>query len=144
MKTNPNSVTMKKTMILVIGMVILISCKDKLNPIGKWDDNIKLSTKSVELTAQADSVTITTEGDWWWVDGISFQDSTYSYYNREDINLESDAYSIKEDAFTVERRDKNTLFVRLNENNTGTERTMLIGLEAGDYFDHVSIQQAAN
>jgi len=135
---------MKKTMILVIGMFILISCKDKENPIGKWDDNIKLSTKSVELTAQADSVTITTQGDWWWIDGISFQDSTYSYYNREDINLESDAYSIKEDAFTVERRDKNTLFVRLKENNTGAERTMNIGLEAGDYFDHVSIKQAAN
>jgi len=135
---------MKKTMILVIGMFILISCKDKENPIGKWDDNIKLSTKSVELTAQADSVTITTQGDWWWIDGISFQDSTYSYYNREDINLESDAYSIQEDAFTVERRDKNTLFVRLKENNTGAERTMNIGLEAGDYFDHVSIKQAAN
>lgn len=131
-------------MFLVIGMVMLVSCKDKVNPIGKWDDIIKLSTKSVELTAQADSVTITTQGDWWWVDEISFQDSTYSYYNREDINLESDAYSITEDAFTVERRDKNTLFVRLKENNTGAERTMSIGLEAGDYFDHVNIQQAAN
>lgn len=131
-------------MFLVIGMVMLVSCKDKVNPIGKWDDIIKLSTKSVELTAQADSVTITTQGDWWWVDEISFQDSTYSYYNREDINLESDAYSITEDAFTVERRDKNTLFVRLKENNTGAERTMSIGLEAGDYFDHVNIKQAAN
>lgn len=136
--------TMKKAMVLVFGIFILISCKDNENPIGKWDDVIKLSTKSVELTARADSVTITTRGDWWWVDGISFQDSTYSYYNREDINLESDAYSINEDAFTVERRDKNTLFVRLKENNTGAERTMLIGLEAGDYFDHVSIKQAAN
>ena len=144
MQTNPNFVTMKKTLFLVIGMVILVSCKNKDNPIGKWNDIIKLSTKSVELTAQADSVTITTQGDWWWVDGISFQDSTYSYYNRKDINLESDAYTITEDDFTVERRDKNTLFVRLNENHTGAERTMLIGLEAGDYFDHVSIKQAAN
>ncbi|GET22376.1 hypothetical protein [Prolixibacter denitrificans] len=135
---------MKKTMFLVIGIFILSSCKDNENPIGKWDDIIKLSTKSVELTAQADSVTINTQGDWWWVDGISFQDSTYSYYNRTDINLESDAYTITEDDFTVERRDKNTLFVRLKENNTGAERTMLIGLEAGDYFDHVNIQQAGN
>lgn len=131
-------------MVLVIGIFILVSCKDKENPIGKWNDNIKLSTKSVELAARADSVTITTEGDWWWIDGILFQDSTYSYYNREDINLEADTYTITEDDFTIERRDKNTLFVRLKENNTGIERTMKIGFEAGDYFDNVNIKQAAN
>ena len=92
----------------------------------------------------ADSVIVTTEGDWWWIDGILFEDSTYSYYHREDINLESDSYSIKEDCFIVERRDKNTLFVKLNENKTGNGRIMNISLEAGNYFDYVNIKQAAN
>ncbi len=135
---------MKKIILPFIGLFIMISCSDKKDPIGKWDDNIKLSTKSVEFTAKADSVTISTKGNWWWIDGITFENSRYSYYQREDINLESESYSIKEDQFTVERRNKNTLFIKLNENNTGKERSMHISLEAGDYFDYVNIKQAAN
>ncbi len=130
-------------MVLAMSFFILISCSDKEDPIGKWDDIIKLSTKNVNLTAKIDSVTITTEGDWWWINGIAFEDSTYSYYNRDDINLESDYYSIKEEHFVVERQDKNTLFVKIFENNTGTERQMNISLEAGNYFDYVTIIQSA-
>jgi len=130
-------------MVLAMSFFILISCSDNEDPIGKWDDIIKLSTKNVNLTAKTDSVTITTEGDWWWINGIAFEDSTYSYYNRDDINLESDYYSIKEEHFVVERQDKNTLFVKIFENNTGTERQMNISLEAGNYFDYVTIIQSA-
>lgn len=135
---------MKKIMILFLGLLILSSCSDKEEIDGKWDDNIKLSTKNVELTSKIDSVTITTEGDWWWIDAVSFEDSTYSYYGREDINLESDAYSISEEQFLIERRDKNTLFIKLEENNTGKERVMNITFEAGDYFDYVTIKQVVN
>jgi len=135
---------MKNAMILTLGIIILSSCSDKEEIIGKWDDNIKLSTKNVELTSKTDSVTITTEGDWWWIDAISFEDSTYSYYGREDINLESDSYSIIEEQFLVERRDKNTLFVKINENNIEKERVMNITFEAGDYFDYVNIKQSGN
>ena len=131
-------------MILTLGIIILSSCSNKEEIIGKWDDNIKLSTKNVELTSKTDSVTITTEGDWWWIDAISFEDSTYSYYGREDINLESDSYSIIEEQFLVERRDKNTLFVKINENNIEKERVMNITFEAGDYFDYVNIKQSGN
>jgi hypothetical protein len=90
---------MKKIMILFLGLLILSSCSDKKVIDGKWDDIIKLSTKNVELTSKIDSVTITTEGDWWWIDAVSFEDSIYSYYAREDINLESDSYSISEEQF---------------------------------------------
>jgi len=131
-------------MILFFGLFILSSCSDKEVIDGKWDDNIKLSTKSVELTSKLDSVTITTEGDWWWIDAVSFEDSTYSYYGRKDINLESDSYSIIEEQFLIERRDKNTLFIKIDENNTGNERVMNITFEAGDYFDYVTIKQAGN
>jgi hypothetical protein len=135
---------MKKAMILFVSIFVIISCSDKEDPIGQWDDNIKLSTKNVDFAVNTDSVTISTEGSWWWIDGISFEDSTYMYYLREDINLESDSYLIKENDFVVERRDKNTLFVKIFENNTGKERTLTITLEAGDYFDRVYINQAAN
>ena len=134
---------MKKTLALIISIFFLLSCADKQDPEGLWDDIIQLSTKSARLKATTDSVTITTGGDWWWINGIEFNDSTYIYYNREDIDLESDNYSIQENCFLVERRDKNTLFVQLDENTIGNERSMIISLEAGDYFDTLVIHQEA-
>jgi hypothetical protein len=134
--------TLNKTIILIAGILIMISCS-KEDPIGKWEDNIKLSIKNIDLTAGPDSILITTKGNWWWIDCISFKDSIYSYYNREDINLESDFYFIKEDCFLLERRNKNALFVQLTENKTGRVRLMQITLQAGNYFDYVKIKQAA-
>jgi hypothetical protein len=134
---------MKKAIILMLGIFFFISCADKFDPIGDWDDNIKLSTKNVSLTGETDSILITTKGNWWWIGGVTFNDSTYHYYGREDINLESDSYSITEDGFLVERRSKNSLFVKINANNTGSERVMTITLQAGNYFDAVTIKQAA-
>ena len=137
---------MKKIMILILGILIFTSCSDSDNEeiIGKWGDIIKLSINNVELTSHTDSVTITTKGDWWWIDSISFNDSTYGYYGREDVDLESNYYYIVEEHFLVEKRDKNTLFVKINDNNTGDERIMDITFEAGDYFDYVRIKQAGN
>lgn len=135
---------MKKILIIFFSFFLLSSCSDKEEIEGKWDDNIKLSTKNVNLSSKIDSITITTGGSWWWIDSVSFQDSIYGYYTREDIKLDADFYSITEDQFLIEKRNKNTLFVKLNKNNTGKERIMNITFEAGDYFDYVSIKQAAN
>ena len=131
---------MNKVILLILTIVLVSACN---NEDGKWDDIIKLSTKNVEFGVKADSVVITTEGDWWWINMIELNDSIYCYYNNENIDLESDSYTIIEDDFTVERRDKNTLFIKMEENLTGEERVLIIGLEAGDYFDHVIITQAA-
>ena len=135
---------MSKAIISFLVFFLVTSCSDKKDPIGKWDDIIKLSTREVKLSAGADSATITTEGNWWWVNGISFNDSTYIYYDNDDVDLESDSYTIVEDDFVVERRDKNTLFVKLGENTTGNERLMNISLEAGDYFDYLNVEQSAD
>ena len=56
----------------------------------------------------------------------------------------ADKYSIKKDCFLVERRDKNTLFVRVDANPLNVIRTITIGFEAGDYFDRVTITQKAD
>ncbi len=128
---------------LVAFLCISISaCEDKEEPIGKWSDNIKLSTRSADLSADIDSVAITTQGDWWWIDGIKLQDSSYHYYGREDIDLESDSYSILEESFIVERRNKTELFIKMMENTSGVDRTLHIYLQAGNYFDYVAINQA--
>jgi hypothetical protein len=135
---------MTKAIILILSIFFMLACADKYDPDGKWDDNIKLSTKNVVLTAEEDSILITTKGNWWWIDAITFNDSTYQYYHREDINIELDSYSIKDDGFLIERRNKNALFVKLNENKSGGVRVMRISLQAGNYFDAITIKQAAN
>lgn len=44
----------------------------------------------------------------------------------------------------MERRDKNTLFVKVNENPLQVQRVIIVELEAGDYFDSVTITQNLN
>lgn len=125
---------------VVILTSIMYSC-DKKDPLGKWSDNIKLSAKTAEFSSNADSVKITTQGTWWWVCDITVNDTTY--YNFEDINLESYNYSIQESGILVERRDTTTLFIKADANKTGAIRKITVGLEAGDYFDRVTVTQAA-
>jgi hypothetical protein len=136
--------TMSKASLFILTVFILASCTKEEKPIGIWDDIIQLSTKSAEFSANKDSVIITTGGDWWWINDISFEDSIYSYYNRKDVNMQSESYSINEEYFRIERRNKNTLFIEIDKNDTGKERLMSITLEAGDYFDYVKVKQKAN
>ena len=135
---------MNKILILILSTFMIASCSIKETPDGIWEDNIHLSTKNVAFSSGEDSVSITTGGVWWWITALTFNDSTYNYDGREDLNLESESYSIKEEDFIVERRDKNTLFVKFNQNKTQYERVMIIYLEAGDYFDSVKIKQSSN
>ncbi len=88
-------------------------------------------------------MSITTQGSWWWIDQISVNDSSYSYYNNEVVDLEADSYTINESFFVVERRNKTTLFIQMDKNTSGEERIMNLVLEAGNYFDYVTVKQAA-
>ncbi len=133
---------LKPLLSLSITTLILISCvKEELKPIGQWDDIIKLSTKNATLKAESDSVLLTTDGSWWWINSITLEDSTYSYYNSTQINMEASSYSIDESDFKIEKRDKTNLFIKLNRNTTDKERVLKIVLQAGNYFDYVSIKQ---
>ena len=131
--------TMKRILFLnliIVSVITFFSCSENK---GIWQDNIHLSTKAVEFSASGDSVIIKTGGTWWWISNVAV-DSTY-YYNFTDVNLQADNYSIKQDCFIVERRDKNTLFIKVNANPLNVKRIIGIGLQAGDYFDGVTITQ---
>ena len=123
--------------LLFVSFITIYSCSEKKE--GDWDDNIKLSTKAVEFSALSDSVTIKTGGSGWWISDISVN-SNY-IYNFNGINIESDSYIIKQDCFWVERQDKNTLFIKVAENTLNVQRIITVGLQAGDYFDRVTITQ---
>ncbi|MBP8945629.1 MAG: BACON domain-containing protein [Paludibacteraceae bacterium] len=123
--------------LLIVSFITIYSCSEK--KVGDWDDNIKLSTKAVEFSALSDSVTIKIGGSGWWVSDVSVNSDWF--YGFKDINLEADSYTIQQDCFVVERRDKNTLFIKVDENPLNVQRIITVGLEAGDYFDRVTITQ---
>jgi hypothetical protein len=132
---------MKKVLILnlltLLIAFVLFSCTKKKT--GDWDDIIQLSTKTAEFNANGDSIIITTKGSWWWIKEISVDDSTNSNFNG--VNILSDHFKIAGDSYVVERRNSNTLFVSLETNPKKTLRIFKIFLEAGDYFDGVTITQ---
>jgi hypothetical protein len=115
----------------------LFSCTQEKT--GSWDDIIQLSTKTAEFNAVGDSVIITTKGSWWWIIGISVDDSIRLDF--KGVNVLSDHYKIADDCYVAERRNSNTLFIRLDANPKKTLRIVKIALEAGDYFDMVTITQ---
>jgi hypothetical protein len=109
---------------------------------GKWNDIIKLSTKQATFQANGDSIEILTKGDWWWITDVSVNNNWF--YNFQNINREDDSYKIIQDCFDVERRNKKSLFIKVDTNKSNTQRIITVGLEAGDYFDRVTITQKPN
>jgi len=126
---------------LLAATAALGSCTETKDE-GDWDDNIQLSQKTAQFKAVGDSVIITTKGDWWWVDGVTVVGQ--KYYIFPDVDIEADSYVMADDGFIVERRNKTTLVIKLDANSLNTERVVRVGLEAGDYFDSVTIIQNAS
>ncbi|MDX8338745.1 hypothetical protein SLH46_06105 [Draconibacterium sp. IB214405] len=130
-----------KKLLLLFSLFTIISCNDKESPIGIWEDNIKLSQKEVEFDANENSVTITTEGEWWWITDVRFNGT---YINLEDQDTNSDDFIIEETEFKIERKNATEIYITMSENTGDTERELGIELEAGDYFDHIKVTQSAN
>ncbi|MFB6317061.1 hypothetical protein [Saccharicrinis sp. FJH54] len=130
---------MKQRIFIIFVMTVLIAACTEREPIGKWDDIIKLSTKSLNFSSNGDSATITTEGTWWWITDVAVD--TAWFYNF-DVNQESlTEYVIQDSCFYLERKDAKNLFIRIDPNPTDLSRIIRIGLEAGDYFDGITITQ---
>jgi len=117
---------------LLFVLLLLLSC-------GRWSDNIKLSTKSAEFSGLGDSIVVTTKGTTWWLSEITI-DST-EFYDFKSIDIHADNFLIKHDCVTFQRRNRSTMFIKLDPNPLPVNRIVIIGLEAGDYFDRVTIKQ---
>ncbi|WP_348811567.1 hypothetical protein [Flavobacterium maritimum] len=136
---------MKKIIIygfLAIIGIFMLSCTKSADEdiIGKWDDNIKLSQKTATLSSNLNSITITTESIYWWLDGISLDNNKIDLSN---IDRHSKNFVITNSDFQVERKeDGKKIIITLNQNNTNSERILVISMQNGDYYDGVKIIQA--
>lgn len=125
---------------LIIGFILMsYSCSKTQFNDGDWDDCIKLSAKNVQFSSSEDSVIVKTGGSSWWLTHISVNNDCF--YSFENVNPTADKFLIKLDCFVIERRDRHTLYIKLEENPLNVQRIVTIGLEAGDYFDRIRITQ---
>ena len=134
---------MKKLLFGIFPILFLtqISCDSK-EPDGKWDDNIKLSEKELSISAEINSVVITTEGTGWWIHGIGLNDDWN--YDLNSIDTTKKNFVIEEDEFTIERKNATEIHISMTQNETGFERVLVIGLQAGNYADGIKITQTAD
>lgn len=129
---------MKKTYIyltfLFLG-IALNSCKR----IGKWDDNIKLSTKEFILEPSQSSYTITTQSTNWWLNGIKLNGN---HVDISSIDNLSKNFEIIKPEFRIERKeDGKKIIIVMNKNSTNSDRILIVGLQNGDYFDGIKATQ---
>ena len=134
---------MKKIIIhgfLTLIWIFLISCSTIGNENGKWDDNIKLSQNTVTLNSNENSITITTESTYWWLNGIYLNNNSVDIANVDKV---SKNFVIINPDFQVERKEEGKkIIITLNQNNTNSERVLVISMQNGDYFDGVKLIQA--
>jgi len=134
---------MKKIIIygfITLILIFIISSCTSENEDGKWDDNIKLSQKTVTLNSNENSITITTESTYWWLNGISLNNDIIDLTSVDKL---SKNFVIINPDFQVERKeDGKKIIITLNQNNTNSERILVIGMQNGDYFDGIKIIQA--
>jgi hypothetical protein len=131
---------MYKNMIFFVIVLSFISCTDERD--GDWEDNIKLSQKEFQFDSSESSANIKTEGDSWWISEVFFKDGETT--DLSNLDTTSGSFTITESEFILERSNGRELSVKLFENTTGFERTFVIGLQAGNYFDGITIIQAAD
>lgn len=123
-------------------LVFSVSCLGSDEPIGKWSDNIKLSQKEVSVSAESQTVLISTEGEWWWLNAVSLNDDIYADFSGIDTTREN--FVIEKNDFRIERKHATEIIIEMSENSDGPERVLTIGLQAGNYFDSIQITQAGS
>ena len=131
---------MKKNIILILIVIFNMSCSD--NKDGDWNDYIKLSQKELRFDSLENSAIIMTEGDWWWISGIFFKDG--QTFDLSNVDTTANNFTITESAFTLKRKNGKEISIKLYENTTGSERILKVGLQAGNYFDGITIIQSTD
>lgn len=130
---------MNKIIVLFLGILITYSCSDTED--GKWDDNIRLSQKEVLFSSDINTAMITTEGKSWWVAEISMNGTSHDLNG---IDTNSENFLIESAEFKVERKNATEIHIEMLINQTGSDRILIISLQAGNYYDGIKVTQAGD
>ena len=131
----------KLSAIIPFFLFMLVSCETS-DVDGKWDDNIKLSENNITISAEANTVLITTKGTSWWIAGVLLYDN--SDYDISNTDTTQEDFVIATEDFIIERKNAKEIHVSMKQNNTGSERTLTVSLQAGNYFDGFQVHQSAD
>jgi hypothetical protein len=131
---------MKAKLLFLVPVAFIISffACNKRAPLGQWADNIQLSGKEFSFSAGGDSVLITAKGKWFGINCVTLDTNKINVYSSM---TDACNFIYVDNNIRIESKDCNTLFIKMNANNTYSDRTLSIGLSAGDYFDGIKIVQ---
>lgn len=133
---------MKKIInLLILGICFITFLSCSKNKEGEWDDNIHLSKKQIEFNSSENLATITTGTSSWWLSGIELNGNQI---NLQQIERTSQNFIVENPEFKVKRINGNIIKIEVNANSTNIERTLIIRLQNGDYFDGIKVIQKAN
>ncbi|MFT6064604.1 MAG: hypothetical protein ACJAQX_000462 [Polaribacter sp.] len=131
---------MKKNIILILIVILNLSCSDRKD--GAWEDNIKLSQKELQFDSLENSAIIKTGADSWWISAIFFKDG--QTFDLSNVDTTANNFTITESEFILERKNGKEIAIKLFENTTGFQRILTVGLQAGNYFDGITITQSTD
>lgn len=119
------------SVMLLVG--VLYACEK-----DKSDSKIGLEENELTFHAAGDSATVKTDNGYWGISTIyETTDTTIIHGQLQDKD------TISMNWFTAIKMDKN-VFVKVDPNNTGMERKILLVLNKGDNFDNLVITQEKN
>ena len=116
-------------------LFVFISCSNDV--VGKGTDTIGLETKEVFFKSSKDSIELRTrKGDDWWLTEISTKDTIYRTHS---LNVQV----IEGGGLYVEKTGRKSIFIRIDSNLTGLERRFTTVIQAGNYYNTITIIQKA-
>lgn len=143
-------------------MPFIISCKSDLKE-GKWGDIIKFNTKEASFGVDGGTKIITSKGDWWWIlPSISVGKDYISLENNPDIEIEMgkakgwdnpnviydegadmEIKKITGEWYTITKDTYKSLIIETKPNETALPRSFVLHIEAGNYFDYITVSQSS-
>ena len=119
----------------ILAVFALIACSKK----GKWPDIIHLSQKEFNFKSAGDSTLITAKGKWWGISGVRLDTNMINVYSS---TTDACNFTYIDPDIKIVSKSCDTLFIKMNTNQTLSNRTLIVGLWAGDYHDGIKIVQA--
>lgn len=124
--------------------VLLVSCNNNNTEIeGDWDDNIHLSTRYASFDNNEGSATVTTENGWWWFNEVNINGEHYIPEYQTNM-FDKEYITIVADWLTVDRVESKKIRLAVKPNLSGSDRTAYVHVQAGNYFDHITVTQTKN